>query len=445
VTTKERLRESDLETVLQAARQGSTSHYETGAKLGWTRQRISRVAKKFGAIEHIKTIYEQNKAGRRGELTGEVETPFVPASLEVSSEAIERDVTTAEGRKNVNLELQVKDLKKEVKKLRLALLDQENLVERVVIASTTPLPKPEFKVRASTSKKPERAVLLPIFDQQYGARVIPEDTVGGIGGFDSSIFAERVRLYVEKCARIMRAYAVEHTLTQIVFAIGGDTVEGDEIFGGMEWQLEMPPPDQVMGMRDHLSWIVDALMEVGASLGIKKASVLCVPGNHGKRGGKKAGARHKSDSWDVMVYRLLEERLKNYPIFNFAIEPAGNCTFDVLGNIFGMIHGDEVKGWGGLPFYGLTRHDAKMIRTLNVIPEYVLLGHHHQPASIPIGYGEHLMSGNWVGASNLSNVVGSNTPQQWLFFVDRDYGVCTREPIYLDERRKPQPTIHQTA
>ena len=111
----------------------------------------------------------------------------------------------------------------------------------------------------------------------------------------------------------------------------------------------------------------------------------------------------------MIVYKLLEERLANHPIKNFVIEGAGNYIFDIAGNLFGMVHGDEVKGWGGLPFYGLTRQDARNIRTLNVIP-HVLLGHHHQPASIPIGYGEYLMSGNWVGANNLSGVVGSNTP-----------------------------------
>lgn len=381
---------------------------------------------------------------RVDELLG-VKTATGPTQEQEAEAGRLRDVTTKEGRRTANRALQVKDLKKRNRELEARLLDQENLFDRIVAASTDPLPRPTFRVRASASSKPARHVLLPIFDTQYGQRVVPNDTVGGIGGFDSGVFRARLETYVEKVSALMRSYSAGHRLESMVFALGGDMVEGDEIFAGQPWQLEFDPAEQMIGMRDLLAYAIDALMEVGASLGTKKASVLCVPGNHGKVGGKRGGARPKGYSWDVAVYRLLKERLSNHPIHNFVIERAGNCTFDVAGNLFGMIHGDEVKGWGGLPFYGLTRHDAKMIRTLNVIPQYVLLGHHHQPASIPIGYGEHLMSGNWVGANNLSGIVGSNVPSQWAFFVSKEHGVCDRSLIYLDEKRVPTPTIHQTA
>ena len=82
-------------------------------------------------------------------------------------------------------------------------------------------------------------------------------------------------------------YAGGHSIEGLVFALGGDMVEGDEIFSGQEWQLELNPAEQVMGIRDHLAYAKDALMGVGASLGVKQASVLAVPGNHGTIGGRK--------------------------------------------------------------------------------------------------------------------------------------------------------------
>jgi hypothetical protein len=65
--TRGALTEDDLEEVLQAARQGSVNDYETASRLGWTRQRVSRIKKKFGAIELVQTIYRQNKAGTLSE------------------------------------------------------------------------------------------------------------------------------------------------------------------------------------------------------------------------------------------------------------------------------------------------------------------------------------------------------------------------------------------
>ncbi len=360
--------------------------------------------------------------------------------------AASTDVTTLTGRKVQNLENRLRELRERNAELNKKLLKQHNLFDEIVEAAAEPRSKPNYKVRVSSSKKkPQRAMLLPIFDCQYGARVIPDDTIGSIGNFSSDVFSKRAKTYVDKVVKLAHSYAQSHHITHAVFAIGGDMVEGDEIFQGIEWQLEMPPPDQVVGMVDHLTEMIDAVMEGLAGVGVSSASIMCVPGNHGARGGRKAGARHKSDSFDVLVYKFLARNLANHPIRNFQIEYAGNCTFDVLGHLFSMIHGDEVRSWGSIPYYGMTRTDARNIRTLNVIPEYVLLGHHHTPAMIPIGYGEWLMSGNWVGATNLSGVVGSNTPQQWVFWVDPDYGVLGREPIYLDEVRRPQPTIHKTA
>jgi transposase-like protein len=372
----------------------------------------------------------------------------VDALLSVPQPASEEpaDVTTPEGRGAANRDLLIKDLKKRNRRLEARLLDQENLVERIVAASTQPLPRPRFKVRArKANKRPERDVLLPIFDCQFGSRVVSRDTVNDLGNFDASVFRERLTLYVEKVTKTMADYASGHDLKNIVFALGGDMVEGDEIYNGMEWHIEMHPADQLIGIRDLLAYAIEAVMEAGAELGVTGASVLCVPGNHGRIGGKKSGDRPPSYSWDVTAFRLLEERLANHPIKTFAVEEAGACYFDVRGNLFGMIHGDEIRGWGGIPFYGITRHDAKMIRTANVIPDYVLVGHHHQPASIPTGYGEWLMSGNWVGATTLSKHVGSNTPSQWCYFVSEEHGVCDRSLIYLDEKRKPVAKIWQTA
>jgi hypothetical protein len=316
----------------------------------------------------------------------------------------------------------------------------------MVEAAARPMPRPKYNVRmrSSDAKKPSRDVLLPLFDMQYGSEVKAKNTVHGLGDFNAEIFAERMALYVEKVTRHMRDFSAGHRLERLIFALGGDMVEGDEIYGGIEWHLEMHPIEQAFQVHEHIAHAIVAIMRAGAEVGIREASILCVPGNHGKVGGKKAGDKPPSYSWDVLVFRLLKMALSNQPIKNFIVEPAGACFFDIRGNLFAMIHGDEVRGWGGLPFYGFTRYDAKMIRTANVIPDYVLLGHHHQPASIPIGFGEYLMSGNWVGATSLSKHVGSNTPSQFLYYVDDQYGVGDRAPIYLDKRRKPKATVHQT-
>ena len=43
----------------------------------------------------------------------------------------------------------------------------------------------------------------------------------------------------------------------------------------------------------------------------------------------------------------------------------------------------------------------------------------------------------------VSNIVGSNIPSQWCFFVSEERGACDRSRIYPEEKRKP--TIYQAA
>jgi hypothetical protein len=64
--SKQRLDHHDLSDARNAARRGSTSHYETVAKLGWSRQRLSRLLIKFDAVDEFQAIYSQNKMARRG-------------------------------------------------------------------------------------------------------------------------------------------------------------------------------------------------------------------------------------------------------------------------------------------------------------------------------------------------------------------------------------------
>lgn len=355
------------------------------------------------------------------------------------------DVTTPEGREVEGLKAQAKALREENKRLRGHVVVQEDLFERVAAELREPRPIPKLKFSRAKGKR-RRDVILPLFDMQYGALVRSSDTLGEIGGFDARVFEARLKKYVGAVTDSLSDYSDGHSLEHLVFVLGGDLVEGDDVFAGQPWQLEMDPVEQVVNLEPLLCWalleIVDAFVN---ELGGKSVNLLGILGNHGRVGGKRAGARPSTYSWDYLLLKILERSLSRVPWNTFAIEPSGACYFDSRGHTFAVIHGDEVKSWGGLPFYGLTRHDAKMVRTLGTVFDYLLLGHHHQPANIPIGYGEHIMSGNWVGATNLSRFVGSNTPSQAVLYVSEEYGASDRSLIYLDAVRKPQPVIHQTA
>jgi len=50
-----------------------------------------------------------------------------------------------------------------------------------------------------------------------------------------------------------------------------------------------------------------------------------------------------------------------------------------------LLHGEDIKGWMNIPFYGLERSDARykeMLHDFGISYDYYHCGHHHQSVQI---------------------------------------------------------------
>ena len=74
------------------------------------------------------------------------------------------------------------------------------------------------------------------------------------------------------------------------------------------------------------------------------------------------------------------------------------------------------------------------------------MGHHHQAGEIPQNTGaETIISGDWVGANNLSGIItAASRPQQKILYVAEKWGITSTERIYLtdDADAYEQSPIH---
>ncbi|MBA2707942.1 MAG: hypothetical protein H0U59_09085, partial [Gemmatimonadaceae bacterium] len=336
----------------------------------------------------------------------------------------------------------MKALKRENAEYAKALATQEQFFQRVVEATRLPVNVPKYRPIKQSAKKPTRSVICPIYDQQFGQFVRASDTPGNQGNFSVKVFDERLARWVEGVTSVIRQYATAYRLEELLIPFGGDHVEGDEIFAGQAWQLELDPAQQVWQLALKMdSAIREVVRFAKEEIGIPFIALYAVTGNHGRVGGKRGGARPATYNWDWLFETILFDRLASEPIDEFAIEPGGSLFFRCAGHEFQAIHGDQIRGWGGLPFYGLSKHDGRSIRMHSRIHRYMLMGHHHQRAEIPNGAGETLVSGDWVGANNLSGMISAaSRPQQSVIFVAEKWGVTGTERIYFtpaDEAYEP--------
>ena len=139
---------------------------------------------------------------------------------------------------------------------------------------------------------------------------------------------------------------------------------------------------------------------------------------------------------------LRDYKTENGGNMNFMFSDAWFQLYESKGWIFCIIHGDDIKGWMGVPFYGVERAKARYMEMLNQYFTFFLLGHHHKEAMLPSDNGEKIINGNWVGGNSGSKMwMAANNPNQWMFTINEDEGIATREKIFFVNRKESKPKV----
>jgi hypothetical protein len=315
--------------------------------------------------------------------------------------------------------------------------------------------------KATISKTPEEACLM-LSDCHLGLACLPEE-VGGLGSYNGDIFKERLDNLMNSICKITdihrSAYPVD---TLNIFGLG-DLVHGSNDAG--QWgflHTEQTIIDQVFILVNEMTKSLIMLNKK-----FKNINFYGVFGNHGRVGHK--GMEKLYVNWDYVVYKMMEATLSNQKNIKFFISKAPHLEASVLDHKFLLIHGDNVKSWGGLPFYGLARADARFRnmlssnknlegleeelkdkkidkKELNKILsaaltyarpfDYLLLGHHHQSAEIESnGNGRILMNSSFIGGDDytINKLMTSGTASQ-KFFGMHPEGISWKYDVDLNRK-----------
>lgn len=249
--------------------------------------------------------------------------------------------------------------------------------------------------------------------------------------YDSSIAAERITLLSQKVRSIVDIQRSDHPVRACVVAYGGDMVEGISIFPGQPFQIDSTLYEQLFFTAALMESQVRTLAEV-----FETVDVFTEYGNHGRIG--KKGEFPAQDNIDLMAYAIAQLGTKDLT----------NVTWHLSTNWFNMIeignyrallvHGDEVKSFGGqTPAFGILRKvSAWATGVIEGNWSDCLMGHWHQPLTLPIPRGGRvfvspsLESGNEYAREFVAN---TGRPGQRLMFVNPEKGEITAEYLlWLD-------------
>lgn len=281
-----------------------------------------------------------------------------------------------------------------------------------------PAVRPPPKPAKDTRKLDEEVAWLFISDTQIGKLT---------NSYDVAEAERRILRAADKACRIAELRRTRAKIRECVLILGGDIVEGESIFPGQPYEIEIGAMQQsVHAAPQACARAIRTLAE-----SFEKVRVRCVVGNHG-RVGMISLAQHPKTNWDRVAYEVtrmlvvdLGERV------DFQIAEDFWHVEDVLGVGNLVVHGDQI---GGAGTDGPIRNAA--MGWIDAIPKpwrYLWMGHFHNARWLTVNKRIVIVNGS-TESDNLyaqRKLKAMSSPLQWLAFMGRS-GVLSLDPLYLE-------------
>jgi len=288
-----------------------------------------------------------------------------------------------------------------------------------------------------SSKGTVQIAIAHVTDTQLGKQTMDYDAVIG---------AQRLHKYARKVVEITEVKRNGSRIDELRLYLGGDMVEGEtgnypsqpyDVHSSVIRQAMREAPDMFEAMIYYLLKY------------FKKIHILGVPGNHG-RGASRHATRHNETNWDRVFYWTLRDRVIGSDLkpdkqmrkrVTFEI-PEGD-KFWVLDRVWGwgnlIVHGDQIRGWSGIPYYGVQKKTHGWADSMPHDWDNLFFGHFHQHASGTINYRRWFGTGSTESSNNyaLEQLASAGPPSQRLLFMTKKNGVISDHQIFLEDDRLP--------
>lgn len=279
--------------------------------------------------------------------------------------------------------------------------------------------------------KVEEHLVMHLSDEHADETVLPEQC-GGLEAYDINVALCRAEKYVDTILQ----WALE-TLKNHRFPVLHILSYGDHTSGEIHKVVEQSEYRNIF--RNCLAiGQMQAQMIAELSPFFKDVYVYCVPGNHGRKS-KKKDFHGAWDNWDYLISETARMYCREIGNVQFAIPNSFSMNIDINGWGFALEHGDGVRGWMGIPWYGLVRKTRNLTALHNSFDKqisYFVFGHFHALSNNADLRGEMIINGAWpaTNAYSYESFSGYREPMQLIHGVHPKYGVSWRLPCKIKDR-----------
>ena len=293
----------------------------------------------------------------------------------------------------------------------------------------SPITPPQRTPKATRRTTVESAVLLNSC-YHIGETVDPLQ-MGGLNAYDFDIFTRRFQQLIDTTLSFTQENLRGYKFDELWFVHLGDAVSGI-IHKELETSNCLNIVEQVtLGA----CVVAQGIRELCAVF--PRVIFLGLPGNHGRTEQKYYFKNKSQVNWDHVFYNYLALFLRDQPNITFRLPFSFWAGFSIKNWFFHASHGDTIKSWNGIPFYGLNREVAKwsqIAAARGQFYHYYIRSHFHTRGSMQTDIGENILNGSLIGAGEYSIAIpGVSDPTQTLFGVHARHGKTWELPISVKD------------
>ncbi len=344
-------------------------------------------------------------------------------SLEIQIASLQRDLAVAK-----------KDLKASYLKQGIYQAMVAELQEYIV--PVDPLPS---AVRVQDNRKIKESLVMHVSDA-HADEVVEAEKVGNLENYNFDVALCRAETYVDTVIDFTQSSLQNYQFDDLWFLSYGDMTSGTI----HDAESRSAYRNQI---RNCLAIArMQSLMLRDLSSVFRNIRVVCLSGNHGRRTIRKDYEGAQSN-WDYLIAEMTRIYCSRSKNIDFQIPNSWSTVVNINGWNFHVTHGDDIKSWNSIPYYGIeraTRRLTALHHSCDIKVHYYVLGHHHTCSSLADLRGETFINGAWAATTpySFNSFAGFREPMQLLHGVHADYGVSWRLPVKLknDKREKEGPT-----
>lgn len=296
-------------------------------------------------------------------------------------------------------------------------------------------------VRVTPWSRPRKKIdkrataLLMLSDWHFDEVVAPSQIIGPTGqplnAYNRRIAEQRLKRTIDG-VDVVTTELLRWEYDGLIVLLGGDMLSGD-IHEELKRTNEGPT---IAGVDHWADPLASALSTLADRFG--KIHVPCVVGNHGRNRIKWYAKEAVTDSFDWLLYRIVQRELQGDKRISWYIPESVDAYFQVYDHLHLLTHGNQARGGAGIaglatPLALFDHKKRKRDATAGAAASHTWIGHFHTY----LRNGTLTVNGSGKGTDEYSygGNFGHERPQQAFAVITPEQGVTAELPIYCDDRK----------